>query len=328
MKIELIRIKFPPPVLLSSNGKLPPFLAGLTPEKAAGETASRLLLSESKKSFLIDKEDLPESLWFMGDVHADANGLLWAMKYILSIDTNKPHIVFLGDFIDRGTQPVETFTLLLTLIFEDRIKAILLSGNHDVGFTYDPGERRFDSNVTPCDFTELLNRDLRRSKPDETLQYYGRFWASLAPHLKLGILFDGGVYAAHAGFVKQSFTAQLRDFIRDPDNNIYSAIRFDLVWMRYQPGIRSDGTGYFNNGHFGKFREALKTHGHHAELMVRAHDHPRNGFTLSEDAPEIITLNNSSASGYEPDSPLNGTIGLGRYFPEKKLFEIHALTTE
>ena len=59
----------------------------------------------------------------VGDIHADFN----ALNFILS--KVKYRIIFLGDYGDRGSKPVETYYALLKRANED--ESVLLRGNHE-----------------------------------------------------------------------------------------------------------------------------------------------------------------------------------------------------
>lgn len=81
---------------------------------------------------VVEKEDnllraSAEKVLVVGDVH----GNFKAVQYIQTLWKEKGNLVFLGDYVDRGTQQLETinFLLALKLVYPQRV--FLLRGNHE-----------------------------------------------------------------------------------------------------------------------------------------------------------------------------------------------------
>ncbi len=68
------------------------------------------------------------SITIVGDTHADYSALEKILK------ESKGKIVFLGDYADRGDEPVKVYEKVLQLYLEE--KAILLRGNHETTNVY------------------------------------------------------------------------------------------------------------------------------------------------------------------------------------------------
>jgi len=83
-------------------------------------------LLEKEKNLV---EDLKGDVLVVGDIHGDFK----AVKYIVNLWRNQGYrnLVFLGDYVDRGEQQLETinFLLALKLLYPHRV--ILLRGNHE-----------------------------------------------------------------------------------------------------------------------------------------------------------------------------------------------------
>ena len=69
------------------------------------------------------------NLLVVGDTHGYPEVSRWALK--LAERLNSRHIIFLGDYVDRGPQGVENLELLLTLLLDDPNYIIMLRGNHE-----------------------------------------------------------------------------------------------------------------------------------------------------------------------------------------------------
>lgn len=89
-----------------------------------------------KESLLVDVKSEGSTVCIFGDVHGSYRDL---RRFIDLLDVHNPEnkvkLVFLGDYVDRGTNPVESFAYLLALkvLYPDRV--ILLMGNHEYSNT-------------------------------------------------------------------------------------------------------------------------------------------------------------------------------------------------
>lgn len=73
-------------------------------------------------------------VYAIGDVHGRAD-LLHALIDVIVQDSRgyseRPHLVFLGDYIDRGFQSREVLSTLIELGRDDRFETVFLKGNHE-----------------------------------------------------------------------------------------------------------------------------------------------------------------------------------------------------
>ncbi|MCR9194043.1 MAG: serine/threonine protein phosphatase [Hyphomonas sp.] len=85
---------------------------------------------------IIHAPELPieSPVYAIGDVHGRAD-LLHALIDVIVDDSrsspNRPHLVFLGDYIDRGFQSREVLSTLIELGRDDTFETVFLKGNHE-----------------------------------------------------------------------------------------------------------------------------------------------------------------------------------------------------
>lgn len=71
-------------------------------------------------------------LFVVGDIHGEQDSLHEILKFISSrFNKERDHIVFLGDYADRGTEGLEVFEELFDLKLRLGKRLILLKGNHE-----------------------------------------------------------------------------------------------------------------------------------------------------------------------------------------------------
>ncbi|THG18420.1 hypothetical protein TEA_023764 [Camellia sinensis var. sinensis] len=116
--------------------------------------------SSTKGWFTVFVDNLPHSLDLKGDIHGQYPDLLRLFEYGgFPPDSN---YLFLGDYVDRGKQSIETICLLLSYKIKFPDNFFLLRGNHECasinriyGF-YDECKRRFSVRIWRI-FTDCFN---------------------------------------------------------------------------------------------------------------------------------------------------------------------------
>ena len=102
--------------------------------------------------------------WFVGDVHASLTAALKAFAFVrahMPSLEGRHHLVFLGDYIDRGPDSLAVLAFLQGLLLkysdeQSNLRVYTLKGNHDLGLSERP-EGGFTSRVSPSETTDVLN---------------------------------------------------------------------------------------------------------------------------------------------------------------------------
>ena len=99
--------------------------------QSAPKGPSRTMIEQA-----VDVPELPfdAPVYAIGDVHGRAD-LLHALLDVIKQDsksaTERPHLVFLGDYIDRGFQSRQVISTLIGLDRDDAYETVFLKGNHE-----------------------------------------------------------------------------------------------------------------------------------------------------------------------------------------------------
>ena len=177
-------------------------------------------LKEEEIKFLIDKSmiiikeqkmlvDLEAPLHVCGDIHGQYYDLLRIFEHCgYPGDIN---YLFLGDYVDRGKQSLETICLLLAYKIKYPSKVTLLRGNHESSVTnriygfYDECKRRYNVRLWRS-FTELFN------------------------YLPVAALIDEKILCMHGGLSPDLRTIQSISDISRPTEIPDSGLLCDLLW--------------------------------------------------------------------------------------------------
>lgn len=223
----------------------------------------------------------PENWFFIGDIHAD----FFALHTLLNaIKTQCPdfRLVFMGDLVDRGEQPIECFFLLLKWARQHPEQIIWLAGNHDIAFSYDKEQKQFVSSVRPSEFLHLLNLDDEMQSFRKPL---GDFLVKLSAMLPRAVLFPDGLLATHGGFPLVDKQEEAKGLSSPEDFmswlNSEKCLQ-DFTWTRITrypkraPNRSSKGCSYgFQD--FDSFCN-LKPELFPVKRMVTGHEHPATGW--------------------------------------------------
>lgn len=113
--------------------------------------------------------------WFVGDVHASFTAALKAYAFVMQCMPSlagRHHLIFLGDYIDRGPDSLALLAFLQELLRkysgdDSPLRVYFLKGNHDLGLSENP-EGGFTSRVSPSETTDVLNA-LYETDPESAL---------------------------------------------------------------------------------------------------------------------------------------------------------------
>ena len=177
-------------------------------------------LKEEEIRFLIDKSlpiireqkilvELEAPLHVCGDIHGQYYDLLRIFEHCgYPGDYN---YLFLGDYVDRGKQSLETICLLLCYKIKFPEKVTLLRGNHESSVTnriygfYDECKRRYNIRIWKS-FTELFN------------------------YLPVAAIIDDKILCMHGGLSPELKNIQNISEISRPTDIPDSGLLCDLLW--------------------------------------------------------------------------------------------------
>ena len=73
----------------------------------------------------------PKKIYFIGDVHNEAEKLTSILEQIEPKLTEEDHVVFTGDLVDRGDDAATTIDVLVAFIMRHYKQVFFVQGNHD-----------------------------------------------------------------------------------------------------------------------------------------------------------------------------------------------------
>jgi hypothetical protein len=223
--------------------------------------------------------EVPRCLWFVGDLHGDPLALENAWGFIRQQsdrEKKRPHVVFLGDFVDRSPYSHETLLGLFRLILEDPGRISVLVGNHDESFRWDKGTGRFESGIKPAEYTSELNN--RLTKPDEDSQFrvsVAKLASEFFRRRPRAVFLPDGLLLAHGGFPH----TDLHESLKTPEDLNRPECLQDFVWLRANPDSRRKIPNRGSRGcdfgfeDFARFCERVEKFGAPVRRLLRGHDH-------------------------------------------------------
>ncbi|ALC40958.1 PpN58A [Drosophila busckii] len=235
------------PVTMASNPQLAEYEI-----KAICQSAREVLLKES--SLL----ELKAPINIIGDIHGQFGNLIKYFK--MTGFPPKTKYLFLGDYVDRGRQSIETLTLLLAYKVRYPDSVFLLRGNHEsaclnriYGF-YDECKRRFNIKLWRC-FVDCYNC------------------------LPVAAVVEHNIFCCHGGLSPSLFSMDQIRQIKRPCEIPEQGLLCDLLWS--DPSNKTIGWGISDRGvsyTFGSdvVRSFLARHGF--SLICRAHQVVEDGY--------------------------------------------------
>lgn len=135
-----------------------------------------------------------EKVRVIGDVHSSASAL---KKAVVDLDNENVQYVLLGDYFDRGVEPVQTYELLLELIEKNNIT--FLKGNHEEPIE----EYAYKGTVSRQGFKkETLEPLLKVYSEQEIRSGFRKILKKVQP-VYLFRFYNKFFYVSHAGFLPE-----------------------------------------------------------------------------------------------------------------------------
>jgi serine/threonine-protein phosphatase PP1 catalytic subunit len=202
--------------------------------------------------------ELSAPIKICGDTHGQYYDLLKLFEY--GGFPPSSNYLFLGDYVDRGKQSLETICLLMAYKIKYPENFFLLRGNHECasinriyGF-YDECKRRYDVHIWKV-FTECFN------------------------YLPIAAIIDSKILCMHGGISPDLKNLnQIKNIVR-PTDVPDSGLLCDLLWSDPEPAI--SGWGYNDRGVSVTFgadivEDFLETQ--NLDLICRAHQVVEDGY--------------------------------------------------
>jgi len=220
--------------------------------KALCQKAMEILMEESN----VQRVDCPVTI--CGDIH----GQFYDLKELFKVGGECPdtNYLFLGDFVDRGFNSVETFLLLLALKVRYPDRITLIRGNHE-----------------SRQITQVYGFY------DECLRKYGsvnvwRYCTEIFDYLSLSALIEDRIFCVHGGLSPSINTLDQIRVIDRKQEVPHDGPMCDLLWSDPEDiegwGLSPRGAGYLFGGN------VVKTfnHSNKLELICRAHQLVMEGY--------------------------------------------------
>ena len=194
-----------------------------------------------KKMVFLNKR---QPYYLLGDLHSDESTLLRFLEHIDFYGRAQRgeifQVIFLGDYVDRGTKPLELLALLINLSISYPQHVCLLRGNHDGGVFNDEGGLKLPYRVPEEDdplmyfphyMLDLIAKD--NNYDIELLELFFEWFDSL-PLIAFVGNESGAIQCVHGGLIKPSFDET------EHYNDIYSLADLTLTLERRETLFWSD----------------------------------------------------------------------------------------
>lgn len=214
----------------------------------------------------------------VGDLHGDLESLVHMLqesKIIQRMEKSKSvHLIFLGDYGDRGNLSAEVIFTVLKLKLHFPVQIVLMRGNH---------ESPKDLMAYPHDLPEQLQNKFGK---DWTKAYDGLF--RMFQHLYTSVLVEDRYLIIHGGLSEQMRT--IDDLAYADRNHPRTEVLQDMLWSDpsetmegVYPSPRGAGK-LFGDDVTVKVLAAFKVH-----VLIRGHESCDEGFRIDHDG-KVLTL--------------------------------------
>jgi len=180
--------------------------------KCLDEHDLKLLCDKVKEIFIEESNVQPVSapVIVCGDIHGQFYDLITLFQQGGEIPNNK--YIFMGDYVDRGFNSVETLEYLLSLKLKYPNYITLLRGNHEsrqISFTYG--------------FYEEINRKYGNTNP-------WKYFTELFDYIPLAAIIEGKIFCIHGGLSPYVSTVDQIRLINRKCEIPHDGAFCDLMW--------------------------------------------------------------------------------------------------
>ena len=223
-----------------------------------------------EKQKLVELDERPKAV-FVGDTHGDleASERVWD-RFGEEVTDGEIYLVFLGDYVDRGSRSKENIDFLLSKKEENPGGVILLMGNHDA---YNRRE------LSPSNFWRSLGR--------EDYQYYKDLdslpWMATCE----------GLVASHGCL---PFISNIDELKSDSDDMFDKKNDYDIpIWVSLAWGDINERVSEFQTDpltgrpQFGRDAVFEYMNKHDWNVLIRAHQPETQGWNFSKKVLTIFT---------------------------------------
>ena len=278
--------------------------------------------SECVRASLLLVADKDTTYWVAGDIHAKVSAIakicaVISDRYCRRLTKKHNVLILLGDYVDRGDEPLETLAFIEHLKLKplfDGFEIITLKGNHDVGLSRD-AEGKYVSMVSPAETAEFLQGCAERGDDVSFEADAAMRLAAISPRMceltgidlndpsRTMLFVHGGVphvdlqeklYNEAHGKIPQKepfFKALACDCV---SGELRKSCAEDFTWIRFskdlpvkQPnrGSRGCEIGTEDVSQYLFLHRALTTRD--ITFIFRGHDHERSGFACYSPHEEL-----------------------------------------
>ncbi|AWR97406.1 serine/threonine protein phosphatase [Acidianus sulfidivorans JP7] len=221
--------------------------------------------------------ELPEtdSVMFVGDTHGAIDVTQEVFnKYYDKVDK----IIFLGDYVDRGTESLENILFIINKMLENPEKVYMIRGNHESPIT-----NEFYG------FKAEINEKLGEEYYEDFVRMF-----SVMPYA----ITINGYFCVHGGIARNLTDIKQINSLPRPDVIPDNEIAFEILWNDpreelegFIPNVRGEGTYFYGKDVTLKFLESNNLKG-----IIRGHE-AVDAFRFELDN-RVITVFSSRYHGY------------------------------
>eukprot|EP01063_Lacrimia_lanifica_P022452 TRINITY_DN3003_c0_g1_i1.p1 TRINITY_DN3003_c0_g1~~TRINITY_DN3003_c0_g1_i1.p1 ORF type:complete len:765 (+),score=272.14 TRINITY_DN3003_c0_g1_i1:165-2459(+) len=259
---------------------------------------------------------LSSPLYVFGDIHGNFADLYTFMKNIIAfgeLNYTAADLLFLGDYVDRGTCSMECIAFLLAYKLLSPGKINLLRGNHE--------SPEVNGDVATYGTVSFRHQCLMVFGEELGTQVWTNV-NNLFRYLSLAAIVDDRIFATHGGIPQYYGGPDLRldimdkmNFPRfeevqssnpDVDTRDYRQFVSDLLWSDpAEPSTQLNEHGFGTNPRgpgiktFGKKAVDTFLQNFGFDYIIRAHQEKSNGLRISDNARVITIFSSSDYGGHQ-----------------------------